>query len=55
MGGRGLGMVLTSQRDRVDTAGMVATVLLLAAVASVAYLVLVALERRSAIVRSLTD
>lgn len=55
MGGRGLGMVLTSQRDRVDTAGMVATIILLASVASAAYLALMALERRSAIVRSLTD
>mgnify|MGYP000188563306 CR=1 FL=1 len=53
MGGRGLGMVLTLQRDRVDTAGMVATIVLLAAVASAAYLLLVALEHRSATARSL--
>ena len=53
MGGTGLGTVLVVQRDQLDTAGMVATIVLLAAVASAAYLVLVALERRSATVSSL--
>lgn len=53
MGGTGLGTVLVVQRDQLDTAGMVATILLLALVASAAYLSLVALERRSATVSSL--
>jgi NitT/TauT family transport system permease protein len=53
MGGTGLGTVLVIQRDQLDTAGMVATIVLLAAVASAAYLILVALERRSATVSSL--
>ncbi|MBI4899218.1 MAG: ABC transporter permease [Actinobacteria bacterium] len=53
MGGAGLGTVLVVQRDQLDTAGMVATIVLLAVVASVAYLALVALERRSATVSSL--
>ena len=53
MGGTGLGTVLVVQRDQLDTAGMVATIVLLAAVASAAYLILVALERRSATVMSL--
>lgn len=53
MGGDGLGTVLVVQRDQLDTAGMVATIVLLAAVASAAYLFLVALERRSAVVSSL--
>lgn len=53
MGGTGLGTVLIVQRDQLDTAGMVATIVLLAAVASIAYLTLVALERRSATVSSL--
>lgn len=53
MGGTGLGTVLVVQRDQLDTAGMVATIVLLALVASAAYLTLVALERRSATVSSL--
>ena len=53
MGGTGLGTVLVVQRAQLDTAGMVATIVLLAVVASAAYLVLVALERRSATVSSL--
>ncbi len=55
MGGTGLGTVLTVQRDQLDTAGMVATIVLLAGVASAAYLVLVALERRSGTVSSLVN
>lgn len=47
MGGRGLGTVLTVQRDAVDTAGMFATILILALIASGAYLVISAFERRS--------
>jgi len=53
MGGTGLGTVLVVQRDQLDTAGMVATIVLLAFVASTAYLTLVALERRSGTVSSL--
>ena len=53
MGGAGLGTVLTVQRDQLDTAGMVATIILLASVASAAYLILVALERRSSTIQSL--
>lgn len=53
MGGTGLGTVLVVQRDQLDTAGMVATIVLLATVASAAYLTLVALERRSDTVSSL--
>ena len=53
MGGTGLGTVLVVQRDQLDTAGMVATIVLLATVASTAYLTLVALERRSSTVSSL--
>lgn len=53
MGGSGLGTVLTIQRDQLDTAGMVATIVLLAVVASAAYLILVALERRSSTIQSL--
>jgi NitT/TauT family transport system permease protein len=45
--------VLTIQRDQLDTAGMVATIVLLAGVASAAYLILVALERRSSTIQSL--
>jgi NitT/TauT family transport system permease protein len=37
MGGRGLGTVLTVQRDAVDTAGMFATILLLCTVAASIY------------------
>lgn len=53
MGGQGLGTVLVVQRDQLDTAAMIATIVLLASVASAAYLILVALERRSATVSSL--
>ncbi len=53
MGGHGLGQILTVQRDQLDTAGMIATIVVLAAVASAAYILLILLERRSAIVRSL--
>ncbi|MCH8612135.1 ABC transporter permease subunit [Arsenicicoccus dermatophilus] len=50
MGGEGLGMLLTLQRDAVDTAGMVAVIVLLCAIAGSAYLLLQHVERRSPLV-----
>lgn len=47
MGGRGLGTLLTVQRDSLDTAGMLATIALLCALASFAYLAVRGLERRA--------
>jgi NitT/TauT family transport system permease protein len=53
MGGNGLGTVLTVQRGNVDTAGMLATIVVLAAIASSAYAVVLYAERNSRIVNSL--
>lgn len=53
MGGSGLGQVLTIQRESVDTAGMVATIVVLCAVASAAYALILTWERRSRVVDSL--
>ncbi len=53
MGGDGLGAVLTVQRDRLDTAGMFATILVLALLASAAYGALYRVERRSATIAAL--
>ncbi|MCW5953703.1 MAG: ABC transporter permease [Propionibacteriaceae bacterium] len=47
MGGRGLGMVLTVQRDAVDTAGMFATIAVLCVVAATIYSLIYAWERNS--------
>lgn len=53
MGGRGLGQLLTVQRDSLDTAGMFATIVVLAATASLAYSGIHLVERRSRIMQSL--
>ena len=53
MGGSGLGTVLTVQRESVDTAGMVATILVLCVIASAAYAAIHLWERRSRIIDSL--
>ncbi|MEA5117875.1 MAG: ABC transporter permease [Propionicimonas sp.] len=47
MGGRGLGQVLTVQRDAVDTAGMFATIVVLCLAAAGIYSLIYALERHS--------
>ncbi len=47
MGGRGLGMVLTVQRDAVDTTGMFATIAVLCLVAAGIYSLIYAWERSS--------
>ena len=47
MGGQGLGMVLTVQRDAVDTAGMFATIAVLCLVAAAIYSLIYAWERGS--------
>lgn len=54
MGGRGLGMVLTVQRDAVDTAGMFSTIAVLCAVAAGIYTLLYTLERRSQTIEAIT-
>lgn len=54
MGGSGLGTVLTIQRESVDTAGMFATIFVLAVIASGAYAAIHLWERRSRIINSLT-
>ncbi|MDR0415912.1 MAG: ABC transporter permease subunit, partial [Propionibacteriaceae bacterium] len=46
MGGDGLGLLLTVQRDRSDPAGMIASIVVLAALASTIYSLLVLIERR---------
>lgn len=46
MGGHGLGLVLTSQRNSVDTVGMFVAISLLCVMAMTAYSVLYAIERR---------
>ncbi|MCE1173670.1 MAG: ABC transporter permease [Propionibacteriales bacterium] len=53
MGGDGLGTVLTVQRNNVDTAGMIATIIWLALLASAAFIAVLVAERRSRIVASL--
>ncbi len=53
MGGRGVGMVLTVQRDSVDTAGMFASIIVLCVVASSVYNLIQTWERRSMIIDSL--
>lgn len=54
MGGDGLGQLLTLQRDSVDTAGMFATIIVLCAMASSLYGLIVVVERRSATMADLT-
>lgn len=53
MGGAGLGTILTIQRGSVDTAGMVATIIVLALIASSAYAAIHFWERRSRVINSL--
>jgi NitT/TauT family transport system permease protein len=53
MGGVGLGTVLTVQRQSSDTAGMFATILVLAVIASAAYALIHLWERNSRIIESL--
>ncbi len=53
MGGSGLGTVLTVQRESLDTAGMFATILVLAVIASTAYAAIHLWERNSQIIDSL--
>lgn len=53
MGGRGLGQLLTVQRDSLDTAGMFGTIAVLAAMASLAYTGIHLVERRSRVMQSL--
>jgi NitT/TauT family transport system permease protein len=48
MGGSGLGMLLTVQRDAVDTAGMFSSILILCLIASGAYTIIHTVERRVA-------
>lgn len=53
MGGRGLGQLLTIQRDSLDTPGMFATILILCALASLFYTLIAIVERRSRVIESL--
>ena len=53
MGGHGMGTVLTSQRDAVDTTGMFASIIVLCFVASGFYVLIRAFERRSDVISSL--
>ena len=53
MGGSGLGQLLTVQRDRVDTAGMFATIIVLCVVAATIYSLVHLWERRSRVIQSL--
>ena len=46
MGGRGVGTLLTAQRERFDTAGMIASILVLAAIAAIIYSLVSLVERR---------
>lgn len=52
MGGSGLGTVLTVQRDASDIAGMIATVVVLALIASAAYAAVHRWERNSRVIES---
>ncbi|WP_232549941.1 ABC transporter permease [Propioniciclava soli] len=54
MGGRGLGQLLTAQRDALDTTGMFATIALLVALAMGLYGLIRAIELRSAVMADLT-
>ncbi|WP_067780983.1 ABC transporter permease [Actinomyces vulturis] len=53
MGGHGLGQVLTSQRDSVDTTGLFATIVLLAILATTIFGLLLMMEKRSATVNAM--
>lgn len=53
MGGTGMGMVLSSQRDAVDTTGLFASITLLCIMATSMYGILHSLERRSRTVSAL--
>jgi len=53
MGGKGLGMVLASQRQSVDTAGLFSTIAVLCIMATSIHWCLQELERRSRVVDSL--
>lgn len=53
MGGNGLGTVLNVQRNSIDTAGMMATIIWLALLASAAFVAVLVAERSSRIVSSL--
>ena len=53
MGGRGLGMVLASQRQSVDTTGLFSTIVILCVMATTIHWCLHELERRSRVVDSL--
>ena len=53
MGGRGLGMVLASQRQSVDTTGLFSTIVILCVMATTTHWCLHELERRSRVVDSL--
>jgi NitT/TauT family transport system permease protein len=51
MGGDGVGMLLTSQRDRFDTAGMIASIVVLAVMAALVYTFVATIERRWSLTR----
>ncbi|MBE6482117.1 MAG: ABC transporter permease [Actinomyces ruminicola] len=53
MGGEGLGMVLASQRQAVDTTGLFSTIVVLCVIATTIHWVLHELERRSRVVASM--
>lgn len=53
MGGEGLGLLLSHQRDSVDTAGLFATIAVLCALAMGVYWLLSELERRSRVVAAM--
>ncbi|WP_235750546.1 ABC transporter permease [Nigerium massiliense] len=53
MGGRGLGQLLTVQRDALDTTGMFATIAILGTLASLLYTLIHVIERRSRVMESL--
>lgn len=53
MGGEGLGMVLASQRQTVDTTGLFSTIVVLCVIATTIHWVLHELERRSRVVASM--
>lgn len=52
MGGQGLGMVLSSQRQTVDTTGLFSTIVVLCVMATSIHWCLHELERRSRVVAS---
>jgi len=53
MGGHGMGTILTSQRDAVDTTGMFASIIVLCLIASAFYLLIRSFERQSDVINSL--